>query len=289
MERRQAQLSIQWRVFRIVLQSENLPFIAGFREMTSPIRSRWRMLLVVGIAVAGTVGTAIHGPIIQDPSYHRFADQRTLLGIPNFWNVVSNLPFLAVGVLGACMLHHGNCSGMLAPLRRSYAVLFLAAALIGLGSSYYHVKPTDFRLLWDRLPMTLAFMAFLAIIVGEHIDSFTGQAALPPLLAIGLASVLWWWYGGDLRPYVLVQYLPFLIVPLIVILFPSRLSHPGLIWGVIAAYALAKGFELSDNQIYRVMGISGHALKHLAAASGISLLLRAIKYRRPREIDNRNV
>lgn len=256
--------------------------------MTSPFRSRWRMLLVIGVAVAGTVGTAIHGPIIQAPSYHRFADQRALLGIPNFWNVVSNLPFLAVGVLGACMLHHGNCSGVRAPLRRSYAALFLAMALIGLGSSYYHLNPTDFRLLWDRLPMTLAFMAFLSIIVGEHINSSTGQAALPPLLAVGLASVLWWWYGGDLRVYVLVQYLPFLLVPLIVILFPSRLSHSGLIWGVLVAYALAKGFEISDNQIYQVTGISGHALKHLAAASGIALLLWAIKYRCSREIDNRN-
>ena len=27
-------------------------------------------------------------PMTQDESYHQFADQRTILGIPNFWNVV---------------------------------------------------------------------------------------------------------------------------------------------------------------------------------------------------------
>jgi len=238
--------------------------------------------------VAGAVGAAIHGPIVQDPSYHRFADQRVLFGIPNFWNVVSNLPFLAVAVLGACMLHRGNCTGVLAPLRRSYAVLFFATAFIGFGSSFYHLDPTDFRLVWDRLPMTLAFMAFLSIIIGEHIDPSAGQAALLPLLIVGLASALWWWFGGDLRAYVLIQYLPFLLVPLILMLFPSRLSHPGFIWGVLVAYALAKGFEVSDNRIYQMTGVSGHALKHLTAASGISLLLRAIKYRYPLEIDDRH-
>jgi hypothetical protein len=39
-------------------------------------------------------------PLLQDQSYHQFADQRELFGIPNFWNVVSNLPFIAVGAVG---------------------------------------------------------------------------------------------------------------------------------------------------------------------------------------------
>jgi hypothetical protein len=39
-------------------------------------------------------------PIPQPQDYHQFADQRTLLGVPNFWNVVSNLPFVLVGAWG---------------------------------------------------------------------------------------------------------------------------------------------------------------------------------------------
>ena len=39
-------------------------------------------------------------PIRLDPAYHQFSDQRALFKIPNFWNVASNLPFVAVGPWG---------------------------------------------------------------------------------------------------------------------------------------------------------------------------------------------
>lgn len=39
-------------------------------------------------------------PVAQDLNYQLFADQDTWLGMPNFWNVVSNLPFVAVGIYG---------------------------------------------------------------------------------------------------------------------------------------------------------------------------------------------
>ena len=32
-------------------------------------------------------------PVPQDPAYHQFADARPWLGIPNFQNVASNLPW----------------------------------------------------------------------------------------------------------------------------------------------------------------------------------------------------
>jgi hypothetical protein len=39
-------------------------------------------------------------PLLQDQAYHQFADRRELFGIPNFWNVVSNLPFVILGAVG---------------------------------------------------------------------------------------------------------------------------------------------------------------------------------------------
>src|SRR3984957_8411077 len=39
-------------------------------------------------------------PLPRDQGYHDFADQRILLGVPNFWNVVSNIPFIVIGALG---------------------------------------------------------------------------------------------------------------------------------------------------------------------------------------------
>jgi hypothetical protein len=38
--------------------------------------------------------------IPQDIQYHNFGDNRKIFGIPNFWDVASNLPILYIGCLG---------------------------------------------------------------------------------------------------------------------------------------------------------------------------------------------
>lgn len=43
-------------------------------------------------------------PFGQDPSYHRFADTRPFLMIPNFLNALSNTALVAVGCYGADIL-----------------------------------------------------------------------------------------------------------------------------------------------------------------------------------------
>ena len=135
--------------------------------------------------------------------------------------------------------------------------------------------------------MTVVFMAFFSVIIGEHISPRTGQLLLYPLLAIGVASIVYWQVSeeagrGDLRLYLIVQFLPMMLIPLILLSFPSRLSRVRLIWGVLGAYALAKFFELGDEWVYSFSQIiSGHTLKHLAAALGMYMLLVAIRQRRP--------
>ncbi|MGC1960471.1 MAG: hypothetical protein WA683_22930, partial [Pseudolabrys sp.] len=59
-----------------------------------------RVLVFVSVMVVSIVGLLLLPPISQNQNYHDFADQRTILGIPHFWNVVSNLPFIAVGAAG---------------------------------------------------------------------------------------------------------------------------------------------------------------------------------------------
>ncbi len=46
----------------------------------------------------------LHGPIEQWASYHHFADVNALWGMPNAANVVSNLPFLWIGIWGLSTL-----------------------------------------------------------------------------------------------------------------------------------------------------------------------------------------
>jgi hypothetical protein len=258
--------------------------ILRFIDFLKARDSRTRIWLLVAVAVLSCVAVFAHGPIPQDITYHSFADQRTLLGVPNFWNVVSNVAFLLAGVAGVLVLLSNRASGTLPMLRPAFFVFFTGSILVAAGSSLYHLAPNNDTLVFDRLPMTIAFMAFLALILGEHIDPDLGRLSLLPLVMIGSASVFYWWFTesrghGDLRPYVIVQYLPIVLIPLILILFPSRLTKVRFVWAVLAVYALAKALELLDSPVYRRLGISGHSLKHLVAAIGMFLLVVALRGR----------
>src|SRR5437764_6848443 len=117
------------------------------------------VLIFLGLMAASLAGLLLLPPIPQDQSYHQFADQRTLLGIPNFWNVVSNLPFIAVGAAG--LLKHRDGPATI--------VIFAGIFLTGFGSAYYHWNPSDATLFWDRLPMTLVFSAILSSAISERV------------------------------------------------------------------------------------------------------------------------
>ena len=136
-----------------------------------------------------------------------------MLGIPNFWNVVSNLPFIAVGAVGLWQFR----DAIRQPSCCSSGIL-----LTGFGSSYYHWNPNDGTLFWDRLPIALAFMAILAIAVEERVDARAGAILLWPLLAVGVLSLLLWRWTGDLRLYGWVQFFPCLALPLLFLLFPPK-------------------------------------------------------------------
>lgn len=244
----------------------------------------WRIWIVLTIAGCCVVAVILHDPIPQDPAYHHFADRRELLAVPNFWNVASNLPFLAAGLAGLFALRSKKAPGILPTLRWGYLTFFAGSILVAVGSAYYHLAPNNKTLFWDRLAMTIAFMAFLSIIVGEHINPNLGRKTLLPFLAIGMLSVIFWWITevkgqGDLRFYVMVQFLPFAIIPVIVILFQSALTRIELVWAVLAAYAVGKAFELFDGQIHRTLNVSGHTLKHLMAAAGVYFMALAVQKR----------
>jgi hypothetical protein len=229
-------------------------------------------LLLVGLCTLVAIAIPfMMKRIPQDPGYHLFADTTTIAGIPNFFNVISNIPFLFSGLYGLNRLKKSTAP---VSINRIYAVLFTGIFLTGLGSAYYHYAPNNNSLVFDRIPMTLVFMAFLSATTAGWIDMATGARLLIPLLVMGVTSVLCWHYtelkgAGDLRFYGFIQFYPMLIIPLIFLLFSSPANNKGLyllVW-VIAWYALAKLFETFDKQVYQFTGfISGHSLKHIAAA-----------------------
>jgi hypothetical protein len=126
-------------------------------------RTRIRILAIVSL---GTIAAVfLHSPIPQSLDYHRFADRRTLLGIPNCFNVLSNVIFLVVGVLGLRFLFRGDGASAANSFtyrseRWPYVVFFLGVTLTAFGSAYYHLAPENSRLVWDRLPMAIGFTRF---------------------------------------------------------------------------------------------------------------------------------
>lgn len=228
---------------------------------------------------------AFVAPIPQDPAYHAFADKRTILGIANFWNVMSNLPFLVVGLWG--MLHvfrHGQTA--CAPgLGLAYIVFFAGIFLTAFGSGYYHLRPANDPLVWDRLPMTIGFAGLFSIIVGEFVSVRIGRAILIPLLLLGAFSVEYWAYteargAGDLRAYAVVQFLPMMLIPVILLTHQPLTGAVRYYWIMLMFYILAKVVEFFDAAIYAAGGlISGHSVKHLFAASAAATLLYALSQR----------
>lgn len=230
-------------------------------------------------------------PIAQDPNYHNFADKRLSFAIPNFLNVASNVLFLVFGFWGLIHLTilpnlFPKCKfGGLHSLRKIYIVLFLGIFLTGFGSSYYHLQPDNVSLVWDRLPMAIAFMALFSMIIGEQISEDLALRVFGPLLVFGVFSIAYWHFTeqkglGDLRIYILVQFLPILLIPLLLLLFKSPFTSTKAIWLAIFFYAGAKILELLDYQLFNLgIGVSGHSLKHVCAALGCGSLLWGLQNR----------
>jgi Ceramidase len=249
--------------------------------------ARIRVSLLAGLTLAAILAMRLFPRIPQSESYHNFADQRALLGVPNFLNVVSNLPFLVIGIAGLFFLARpaSGKSFVGQSERLAHLTFFLGVALTCFGSAYYHLSPSTPRLVWDRLPMTIAFMSLLASVIGERINAKAGLILLPSLLMIGVGSVIYWYLSeqagaGDLRPYVLVQFYSGVAIVLIAIMFAPSYTRTTELVAALLVYALAKTFELLDYQVLNLTRVvSGHTLKHLAAAVSVWCILHMLKHR----------
>ncbi|CAL0325098.1 unnamed protein product [Lupinus luteus] len=206
-----------------------------------------------GVAVSCCILLMLITPRIPQPQkYHDFADKRQFFGIPNTLNVVSNFPFLVIGVIGLMLCQH-----------RNYFKLNLIATAF--GSSYYHLNPNHDRLVWDRLPMTTAFASLIAILIIERIDAKKGTLSIIPLNMAGIMSVL---YYDDIRVYGLFQSVSTIAIPLMALLLPPVYTHSTYWLWASAFYPLAMLQETADKVIYACTfhTVSGHTLKHLFAA-----------------------
>jgi hypothetical protein len=251
------------------------------------ISRRVGVWLLMAFTIGVCAAAALFPRTAQPLAYHDFADKRAWLGLPNFGDVVSNVAFATAGAWGLIWLASPAVRERFIEGRGrwAYFAVFLGLLLTAVGSSYYHLAPDNARLVWDRLPVTIAFTGLVSAMIAERIAIKSGVASLPLLLLVGAASVVWWWHtetigAGDLRFYAAVQVYAVLVLP-IFLLLPPRYTRGGDFLVVFAFYILAKVFETGDRQIFSVTRgtTSGHTLKHLTAGAAGLWILKMLKRR----------
>lgn len=189
------------------------------------------------------------------PSYHNLADTRKLLNVKNGYNVLSNLAVFAPTLY---LLQKHN-------LNTKNKILAFHISLIALTSTYYHIYPTNARIVWDMLSIATTHAVVLSYFVEEKIAI--------TLYLFSIISVIYWFLYNDLRPYILLL----VGIPLYIILQiynDERVKQyiiPLIISGLFTRYV-----EHNDAKIFKITNktISGHTLKHLSA--GISLYVTII-------------
>ncbi len=234
-------------------------------------------MLVLGSFLA----LLVMDPIPQDPAYHRFADIETVWGIPNFLNVVTSLAFVVVGLL---WLISGRTHQPTLALW-SWRTLFGAVALVGFGSAYYHWTPSNWTLVWDRLPMAVGFMALFVALLSENVNAKLETFLLVPMCLLAILSAVYWHFTDDLRFYIWVQGSPLLGILVLFFLFRGRYTHQAYLIAALGLYILAKVAEVEDQSIYSMtrQSFSGHSLKHLLSAWAVFLVYRMLNLRRFRD------
>lgn len=217
---------------------------------------------------------AFVGPIAQNEAFHNFVDDQTIVGIKNFHNIITNIGYLIVGMIGVIDYFRKDTRYSL-----SWIFFFISVILIAPGSAYYHDTPNSTTLVWDRLPMTFAFMSLTSVVLCELYKIKNHLKLLIPLLGLGAFSVWWWTYSGDLRIYYWVQLTP--ILSLLYVSFAVKtqsLKKKNMVAGVLL-YGLAMLCEKKDAPIFEALDYSGHSIKHILAALAI-LAIVLMKYRK---------
>ena len=212
----------------------------------------WREWIISAIAVLAIICLFTYRPIRQSSAYHNFADCRHFWGINHFGDVISNLPFIIIGTWGLSFLKNPKSTECFeCPSEKNTYVFFFTGLLLTVfGSTYYHLEPNSKTLFWNRLPMSVSFMSFLCITIGEFINPKLALKVLFPAVAFGMGSVIYWIWSefqgmGDWRFYLFTQFFGIISLPLILLMYKSRYRF-NYYWFVLFFYILAKICESKD-------------------------------------------
>ncbi|RDX84651.1 hypothetical protein CR513_34265, partial [Mucuna pruriens] len=233
-----------------------------------------------GLALACILLLFVLTPSIPQPQrYHNFADKRKFFGIPNALNVISNFPFAVIGLIGLVLCHPHVivvvnyvmkiCGISLQGELWGWTCFYVGVTSVAFGSSYYHLDPDDAGLLWDRLPMTVAFASLLAILIIERIDAKKGTISIVLLITAGIISCV-----DSRQAYFFIPSICMISLVTSVYIFWPKVHHalPYLSWLFCCLQCTRIqhiGSGLQDFIFWlccKRLPINGHTLKHLSAA-----------------------
>lgn len=239
--------------------------------------STWTCLFLVSF-IAQLLGVLTK----LSPTENLFADLRTLCGIHNIGDVLSNLSFMVVGFYAIAHLIKNDSRDI------NMWLIALGSLAVGLGSAYYHANPSNNRLLWDRLPMSIVFSGIFMYSVNalDLIKKVNYKVASLAYLLFSVSTVLIWYVGFKthinlIAPYVFLQFggMVLIITLSVMALFEKKIQLAKTLFAIIFCYAIAKVFEHFDFQIFTMLNhlISGHSIKHLVSALAIFIWFKMLK------------
>lgn len=222
------------------------------------------MLLVV-------IGLLAWGPLPISAQAHRYADARAWLGVPNGANVLVNLPLFWLAVWGWCAT---RVSAWPRALRLPWQGFHLCVMAAALGAAMYHAAPGDMLMVAARTLQACAFVLLALGLLAERVDprfgsgaACSGAIALTALAGLVVALAGRQQGVADLRPLLLFEAIPVLLIPAAVLRVPRDQTSTSSWLVALALYSGAKLFELTDAPIFKATGwISGHTLMHLGCA-----------------------
>ena len=250
----------------------------AFHTWAWALLALWLVALFAGPALLAATGLVLnpHGHAHLYAHGHPFVDARTLWGVPNAMDVLSNAPLALAGLLGLSALRGRALPGASQAALRMF---FGGLLLTGFGSAWYHWAPDAAGLVADRLGMAVTFAGALALAVAERVGQAPARPTLVVAFAAAVLSAALPFTHGNVLPWAVVQFGGVALIVWASLQRPAPGAIGVRIGALIAWYALAKALELGDAAVFHATGelVSGHSLKHLAAALAAWPVLAALR------------
>lgn len=230
--------------------------------------------MLASMIVALGMGWLAWGPVELTAQAHQYADDRALLGVAGAANVWVNAAMFAVGAWGWRATRNSRWP---LHLRTPWQLFHLCAMVSAAAAALYHARPHDTPYVLTHVTTASGFVMLTLGLLAERAHSRFGSLTVCLLVLFGIAltgsAMLFAQARGaglDMRPLLLLEVIPVLVIPAGVLSLPGR-STGVFDWIVVLTlYVLAKLFETGDAFILETSGwISGHTLMHLAFSAAV--------------------